>query len=76
MADTADWYKFTTAAKPGTTDTVAINFQNSLGNLNLSVYNSIGQQVRASSTTNNTEQVSLSGLASGTYRSEEHTSEL
>ena len=67
MADSVDWYKFTTAAKPGTTDTVSITFQNSLGNLNLALFNSLGQQIRASSTTNNSEHVSLSGLASGTY---------
>jgi hypothetical protein len=67
MADSNDWYKFTATTKPGTSDTVAISLQNSQGDLDLGVYNSFGQRVRYSGTSNNTEQVSLSGFSAGTY---------
>src|SRR5204862_2032745 len=67
MSDSSDWYRFTTPTKPGTSDTVTINLRNSQGDLDLAVYNAFGQRLRYSGTTNNTEQVSLSGLSAGTY---------
>jgi hypothetical protein len=67
MADSNDWYKFTTTTKPGTSDSVSISLQNSQGDLDLAIYNAYGQRLRYSGTSNNTEQVSLSGLSAGTY---------
>src|SRR5262245_35914797 len=35
MADSYDWFKFTTAKKPATSDNVTINFQHSQGDLDI-----------------------------------------
>jgi Leishmanolysin/Bacterial pre-peptidase C-terminal domain len=67
MADSSDWYRFGVSTPPGASDTVSINLQNWQGDLDLALYNIYGQRVRYSGTTNNTEQVSLNGLAAGTY---------
>ena len=67
MADSADWFRFTTSATGTTTSTVAINFLNTQGNLQLALYNSSGVQIVSSLGTGNTEIVSLNGLAAGTY---------
>jgi len=67
MADANDWYRFTINTRPGAGDSVAINFQNSRGNLDLALYNVNGMRLRYSTTSNNTERVSLSGLTAGTY---------
>lgn len=67
MADSSDWYRFTTTG-PGTgAHSVAITFQHAQGNLNLALYNSSGVRVRLSAGVTSGEQVSLSGLAAGTY---------
>ena len=67
MADSADWFRFTTSATGTSTSTVSISFLNSQGNLQLALYNSSGVQVGSSSGTGNSESVSLNGLAAGTY---------
>jgi hypothetical protein len=67
MADSADWFRFTTSATGTSTSTVSLSFLNSQGNLQLALYNASGVQVALSSGTGNSESVSLNGLAAGTY---------
>lgn len=67
MADAADWYRFTTAATGTASNSVAISFLNAQGDLDLELYNTGGQRLRLSTGVGNTETVSLSGLAAGTY---------
>jgi hypothetical protein len=67
MADSADWFRFTTSATGTSTSNVSISFLNSQGNLQLALYNSSGTQVALSSGTGNGESISLNGLAAGTY---------
>lgn len=67
MADSADWYRFTMAAKGGTSDNISISFLHAQGDLDLALYNSLGQRIRLSDGVTNSERVSLSGLAAGTY---------
>ncbi len=67
MADSADWFRFTTSAAGTSTSTVSISFLNSQGNLQLALYNSSGAQIRSSLGTGNSESVSLNGLTAGTY---------
>lgn len=67
LADTADWFRFTTTATGSTSSIVAISFQNAQGNLALQLYNSAGTLVGTSNGSGNVEGVSLSGRAAGTY---------
>jgi len=67
LADAADWYRFTTAATGKATNSVSISFQNSLGNLQLALYSSTGSLLSSSTTTGNTETISLNGRAAGTF---------
>ena len=67
MADQADWFQFHLNQPAGATATVNIQFQNSLGDLDLAVYNSSGRLVAYSNGTSDTENISLAGAASGTY---------
>jgi hypothetical protein len=67
MADAGDFYKFTTTAAGGPSAQVAINFQNSMGNLQLELYDGTGTLVATSATTDNSETISMTGFAAGTY---------
>jgi hypothetical protein len=67
MADSADWFRFTTSATGTSSSSVSISFSNSQGNLQLALYNSSGSQISSSLGTGNSETVSLNGLAAGTY---------
>ena len=67
MADSADWFRFTTSATGTSSSTVSLSFLNSQGNLQLALYNASGVQLALSSGTGNSESVSLNGLAAGTY---------
>jgi hypothetical protein len=67
MADAADWFRFTTSATGTVSNTVSISFQNSQGNLQLGLYNSSGTLLATAASTGNTETISLSGRAAGTY---------
>ncbi|TRV50784.1 MAG: hypothetical protein EWV53_14205 [Microcystis panniformis Mp_MB_F_20051200_S9] len=63
-----DWFKFTTIGTSDANDVVQIAFDQSLGDLELYLYNSTGTTIlKKSETINNIEEVSLSGLAAGTY---------
>src|SRR4029078_484624 len=67
MADSEEWFRFTTSATGTSTSTVSLSFLNSQGNLQLALYNSSGVQVGLSSGTGNSESLSLNGLAAGAY---------
>lgn len=67
MADSADWYRFTASATGGPNDNVTISFQNAQGDLDLGLYTGAAQRLRISDGVGNSERVSLSGLAAGTY---------
>jgi hypothetical protein len=65
MADSADWYKFTTVASSGLT--VQINFIHAQGDLDMEVYDSTGALIGASRSLTNKEEVSFDNLLAGTY---------
>jgi hypothetical protein len=67
QADGNDYYRFTLAASTRSSDTVSITFQDSLGDLDLRLYDSHGRQLQISQGVGNTEQVSLANLQAGTY---------
>lgn len=67
MADSADWFRFTTSATGNSSNTISITFQNSQGNLQLGLYNSAGTLLATSAGTGNSETLSLSGRVAGTY---------
>lgn len=67
MADAHDWFRFTTSATGTSSNTVSISFQNAQGNLQLALYDGSGSLLSTSQGTGNTETVSLSGRAAGTY---------
>ncbi len=67
MADTNDFFKFTTTAAGTSTSRIVMSFTHSAGDLDIILYNSAGQQLKISQGVTNTETISLSGLAAGTY---------
>ncbi|WP_254511221.1 pre-peptidase C-terminal domain-containing protein [Anatilimnocola floriformis] len=67
LRDSADWFKFTTTATGTTANTATISFQNAQGNLALQLVNANGIVLATSNGSGNTESVSLSGRAAGTY---------
>ncbi len=67
MADSVDWYKFTTSRTGVSGNSVVLNFQHAQGDLDLALYNIYGQRLRLSDGVTNSETVSLSGLVAGTY---------
>jgi hypothetical protein len=67
LIDANDWFRFTTRATGAVGNNVRINFSNAAGNLNLELYSLSGQRLRVSSTTDDVERISLSGLPAGTY---------
>jgi hypothetical protein len=68
MEDDADWFKFTLDVSGTRLDYMQINFLNSLGNLDMSVYAADGTTlVRASDGIDDGEVVNLEGLLAGDY---------
>lgn len=67
MADSQDWFKFTMNGSGSSANYVRVSFQNASGDLDMALYNAGGTRVGLANGTGNTEQISLSGLASGTY---------
>lgn len=67
LADSADWFRFTTTAAGTSASSVAIAFQQTQGNLALQLYNSNGQLVSSANGTGNSETISLNTLAAGTW---------
>jgi hypothetical protein len=67
MADANDYFKFTTTATGTSTSKIVMNFTHSQGDLDVILYNSAGTQLKISQGVTNSETISLSGLAAGTY---------
>lgn len=67
LLDSADWFRFTTAATGTAANTATISFQNAQGNLALQLVNASGTVLATSNGSGNTESVSLVGRAAGTY---------
>jgi hypothetical protein len=68
QASDADWFKFTMPVAGRAGDAVTVNFTHSLGDVDIELYNSAGTTLLGSSAgVGNQEQVSLAGLAAGTY---------
>lgn len=67
MADGNDWYRFTLSTAGTSTSSIVINFQHAQGDLDLELYTSSGTRLAFSAGTSNTETISLSNLAAGTY---------
>ncbi|MDZ7592439.1 MAG: pre-peptidase C-terminal domain-containing protein [Rubrivivax sp.] len=66
--DDPDWFRFTlpSAGRPG--DTVSVEFNSALGDVDLELYGSDGTTLLHSSYGNgNLEEISLAGLAAGSY---------
>jgi hypothetical protein len=66
-AGDADWFQIQTTEPSVSGDKVRIEFQQGLGDLDLNLYNGAGVLLQASATANDYEQISLAGLATGTY---------
>jgi hypothetical protein len=67
MADSADWFRFTTSTAGTSGSGVSISFQNAQGNLQLALFNASGVQIASSLGSGNGESISLNGVAAGTY---------
>jgi len=67
LTDNADWFSFTTTRTGTVGSGVNIRFSNLEGNLNLRLFNSVGEQLAASRGTGDREAVSLAGRPAGTY---------
>jgi Ca2+-binding RTX toxin-like protein len=64
-----DWFQFTTTATGKENHSIRLDFAHNLGDLDLVLYNSDGTTVRGrSETTENFEEISLNGIAAGTYK--------
>lgn len=63
----ADFFSFTTSAAGTSSNSVSIAFTHAQGDLDMRLYNSAGTVVGSSGGSGNSETVSLSGLAAGTY---------
>ena len=64
MADTADYYKFTTSTAGGTAE---IQFKNAQGDLDLAILDTAGKVLASSAGSSDGEKVSMAGLAAGSY---------
>src|SRR5262249_30395081 len=60
-------FRFTTDQAGSSSSAVTIRFQQAQGNLDLRLYDAGGTQLRSSQGTGDSEQISLDGLAAGTY---------
>ncbi|MBQ7652102.1 MAG: pre-peptidase C-terminal domain-containing protein [Victivallales bacterium] len=66
-ANDIDFYQFTLSNMGLAEDYVSISFQNSVGDLDLYLFDASGNQVGKSAGTANTESLSFAGRAAGTY---------
>jgi hypothetical protein len=67
MRDSSDWYKFTTINTGKSTHYVGLEFEHRRGDLDMALYNDLGELIGRSRSRENEESVSLKGLAAGTY---------
>jgi hypothetical protein len=65
--DDDDWFKFNLPSLGTANDYVSINFNHSLGDLDLEIYNSSGTKINESAGVSNSERISLRSLAAGDY---------
>nr|NCR10038.1 T9SS type A sorting domain-containing protein [Microcystis aeruginosa LG13-11] len=63
-----DWFQFTTKGIGKTDHKVRIDFSDSQGDLDLILYNQNNQEIARSQTQGDFEEISLNGLAAGTYK--------
>ncbi len=67
-ANDPDWYRFTLGSAGREGDAITLDFVNSLGDLDLYLYNNAGSTLLGSSTgVGNQETISLAGVAAGSY---------
>jgi hypothetical protein len=62
-----DWFQFTLGSTGITDSKVTIDFSNALGDLDIFLYNAAGDLLDGTYGSKDHEQISLSGLAAGTY---------
>ncbi|HEY9647931.1 MAG TPA: clostripain-related cysteine peptidase [Chroococcidiopsis sp.] len=62
-----DWYKFTTLGDGSYTDTVQIDFSHAAGDIDMELVDANGAALRGSYSVGDREEISLDGLAAGTY---------
>jgi hypothetical protein len=67
MADSYDWFRFSTTKRGVAGDSVAIDFLDAQGDLDLTLYNSTGRMLKWSDGVGDGEIISLSGMAAGVY---------
>jgi hypothetical protein len=67
MADSGDWFRFTTAGGSTSGHSVAISSTLSEGDLDLRLYSASGGFITGSGSGSNTESISLNGMGAGTY---------
>lgn len=65
--DVVDWFEFTMPGNGASGDVVRIAFSHAQGDLELRLYDRLGQQIASSQTAGDAEQISLQGLPGGTY---------
>ncbi len=62
-----DWYKVTTAGTGSSSSGVRIDFTHAQGDIDMALYDGSGHQLAVSDGSSDSEQLSLSGRAAGTY---------
>lgn len=62
-----DWFEFELSDKGNFSNVAGIDFTHGEGDLDLVLYDNSGEEVKRSQGVANTEEISLAGLASGTY---------
>ncbi|MBV5309165.1 DUF4347 domain-containing protein, partial [Chromatium okenii] len=62
-----DWFQFTLGSTGTSASNVAIDFSNALGDLDIFLYDAAGNALQGTYGSNDHEQISLSGLAAGSY---------
>jgi hypothetical protein len=67
LADSNDWYRFTTTGRGSSANRVGITFRHANGDLDIELYNSSGRRIGISNGVGNSESISMAGMASGTY---------
>ncbi|MDX1927507.1 MAG: pre-peptidase C-terminal domain-containing protein [Pirellulaceae bacterium] len=66
-AGNSDFYRFEIRATGQSTHFVEAQFNHSQGDLDLTLFNSLGVEIASSNTSANTERISLQGLSAGVY---------
>ncbi len=70
QSNDSDWFSFNLAGTGGYGDEVRIDFWDDLGDLDLRLYDASGNLLNSSTSTGDSESISLEGLAAGTYYAE------